>query len=778
MSGIASSKDSPNLASYHAFARFAAATGAVVGVVVLAGWAFDIDAIKSVLPGLVTMKANTAFSFLLAGLALWLLQENVISPLKQTARQNPKWKNQAINLCATLVLTVGVLTLCEYIFKADFGIDQILFRETIVDPAHSHAGRMAPATAFCFFLLGSALLLIHHQCVAVAQWFTVLLGVVVLVALIGYLYDIEDLYRILPYSSMALHTALTFEVLGCGLLCVCPHKGWMPFFTNSGSGGIMARRLFPAAILTPLCVGWLRLQGQQAGLYGTSFGVSLFATANILIFVVIVARVAISLNKGEAERLQTQQALDESEDLFAKAFRLSPDYVAIARVADRSIVMANEAICQLLDVPLNQLIGKPSSDFINPLTEAKRTEFMRELMTRGETLNHETEIILNSGRQIFVSVSSRLVSFHDEPCILSVLRDITAQKELEEDKQRFFSVSQDIFCIFDFDGYFRLLNPAVENVLHFKAEELLGKFAFDYIHPDDLEKSQQALAQVVGGVRLSGFVCRFRRRDNTYRSISWSTAPYGNMFYATGRDISDRIQIESDLQNAVDALTRSNEKLQQFTYVASHDLQEPLRSVGGVVQVLQQRYEDKLDARGQQLITHAIDNVVRMQNLLNDLLIYSRIGTRGAPLELTDSNEIVRHALSNLQAAIEESGAQISVGELPIVKADARQLEQVFQNLLSNAIKFRGAKLPQIQITAHCDADKCLFAVKDNGIGIAPEYFERIFSLFQRLHSRTAYPGTGIGLTICKGVIERHGGQIWVESAPDEGATFYFTIPT
>ncbi len=224
-------------------------------------------------------------------------------------------------------------------------------------------------------------------------------------------------------------------------------------------------------------------------------------------------------------------------------------------------------------------------------------------------------------------------------------------------------------------------------------------------------------------------------------------------------------------------LMRSNEELQQFAYVASHDLQEPLRMVTSYLQILERRYQGKLDSDADDFIQYAVDGATRMRSLINDLLAYSRIGTRGQAFELTNCNDVVGQAIANLKVAIAESEAIVTYDNLPQVQADPAQLTRLFQNLISNAIKFRSEAPIQIQIKASQREDGWLFSVQDNGIGLDPQYAERIFVIFQRLNNRISYAGTGIGLAICKKIVERHGGSIWVQSQPHKGATFYFTIP-
>ena len=242
--------------------------------------------------------------------------------------------------------------------------------------------------------------------------------------------------------------------------------------------------------------------------------------------------------------------------------------------------------------------------------------------------------------------------------------------------------------------------------------------------------------------------------------------------------VNDDLQRQAtSLRQATQELQRSNAELEQFAYVASHDLQEPLRMVTSYLQLLERRYKANLDQDASDFIAFAVDGAARMQTLIQDLLTYSRVGTRGASFEPTDCQSVLEQALMNLEVAIAESDAEVSSGPMPSLSADASQLAQLMQNLIGNAIKFRGDSPPRIQVEAEQRSDHWLFWVRDNGIGIDPQYSDRIFQVFQRLHGIGQYPGTGIGLAVCKKIVERHQGSIWVESQPDAGATFCFTIP-
>jgi two-component system sensor kinase FixL len=372
-----------------------------------------------------------------------------------------------------------------------------------------------------------------------------------------------------------------------------------------------------------------------------------------------------------------------------------------------------------------------------------------------------------------------------------IVRDITerkrAEQELREAEERMRSIVDHVIdgiITIDEHGIVESLNPAAQRLFGRTAVEVLGQNVkmlmpepFHSEHDNYLANYlRSGVAKIIGiGREVVG-----RKSDGTTFPMELAISEFhlGERRYFTGivRDISERKRAESELRSSAEELSRSNLDLEQFAYVASHDLQEPLRAVAGCVQVLKKRYQGQLDGRADELIAHTVDGVSRMQTLIDDLLSYSRVGTRGKAFESCDANGSLAQALGNLEAAIAEAGALVTCDPLPVVKADAAQLTQVFQNLISNAIKFRGNRTSQTHVGVQRQAGQWLFSVKDNGIGMQPEYFERIFVIFQRLHTRNEYPGTGIGLAICKKIVERHGGRIFVQSEPGQGSTFSFTL--
>ncbi|HEU0298397.1 MAG TPA: ATP-binding protein, partial [Longimicrobium sp.] len=249
------------------------------------------------------------------------------------------------------------------------------------------------------------------------------------------------------------------------------------------------------------------------------------------------------------------------------------------------------------------------------------------------------------------------------------------------------------------------------------------------------------------------------------------------IYTAVLRDVTDRFRAEEALEQQAQELARSNAELEQFAYVASHDLQEPLRMVASYTQLLARRYGDRLDDDAREFIGYAVDGVRRMQSLISDLLAYSRVGSRSGAPEAVDLDAVMERTTDVLRGTIEDAGAEVTHDPLPTVAADPVQMGQVLQNLVGPALKFRGDVPPRVHVGARRAGGEWVISVRDNGVGIAPEYAQRIFVIFQRLHTRAEYEGTGIGLAICKKIVERHGGRIWVQSTPGEGSTFHFTLP-
>jgi PAS domain S-box-containing protein len=343
--------------------------------------------------------------------------------------------------------------------------------------------------------------------------------------------------------------------------------------------------------------------------------------------------------------------------------------------------------------------------------------------------------------------------------------------------------SDDAILAKDLEGAIRLWNRGAERTYGYTAEEAVGRHVSFLFVPEGQEEELRVQDRIARGERIEHFRTRRRHKDGRVIEVSLTASPIqdaGGQIVGVStisRDITAQIRTEEELAQRTAELQRSNAELERFAYIASHDLQEPLRTITSYVQLLARRYQGKLDDDADELIRYAVDGANRMRQLIQGLLAYARVHTRGDCFEPVPLEEILAETLEGLQLAIEESGATIHHGPLPVVSADPGQIGQVFANLIGNAIKFRSAEPPAIDIRAERQNDDWLFSFHDNGIGIDPQFFDRIFIVFQRLHSMAEYSGTGLGLALCKRIVQRHGGRIWVDSRPDRGSTFFFTLP-
>jgi PAS domain S-box-containing protein len=383
--------------------------------------------------------------------------------------------------------------------------------------------------------------------------------------------------------------------------------------------------------------------------------------------------------------------------------------------------------------------------------------------------------------------------------VFAAARDVTELKGIEEKlratslyARSLLEASLDPLVTISPEGKITDVNRATELVTGVERERLIGSSFSEYFTEPPMAEAgyQKVLAEgLVQDYPLTIRHVSGRTTDVLYNAVVYrNEAGRVQGVFAAARDITERKQAEAELARYRDhleelvrvrtaELARSNQELEQFAYVASHDLQEPLRAVTGYLGLFEQRSGEHLDDRSRQYVAGAVQGAARMHTLITDLLTLSRVGTHGQTFETTDLNAVLDHALDGLRASVNETGAKIASDPMPTLRVDSSQMVQLFQNLIGNALKFRGDRPPEVHLGAERRAGEWVLSVRDNGIGIEPQYFERIFLVFQRLHGRNQFPGTGIGLAICKKIVERHGGTIWIESQVGQGSTFYFTIP-
>ncbi len=644
------------LGRFKRFSEYLSILIAFIGVIVLIGWMFNISIFLSPGSGFSTIKSNVGLVFILVGVSLFLLQ---------TKRVN-KNNHRIAQILAFFVVLIGFLTLIEYIFNINLGIDQILFKETIGALHTSSPNRMAFSAALTTFLAGMSILLLDvkiHSNYRPAQILTIIGGLISLLALLGYVYGVSALYYIPQYTAIALYAALSFMLVFIAIMFERPNKGIMSLIASKSLGGVLSRRLLPLIIIVPIILGLIWKWGVTTGFYDDTFSYVLLVFSIIIFLSIILWTTAISIKKIDNDRYRVR------EDL-----RLSNLY-------NRSLIEAS----------------------VDPLVTI------------------------------------------------------------------------------DPNGKITDVNDSTEVVTGFSREDIIGTDFSDYF--TDPLKASEGYQKVFDEGIVRDYELEIKNKNGQITPVLYNASVYKDDFnnvigvFASARDITELKESEKVLKLRLDELARSNKELEQFAYVSSHDLQEPLRMIASYLQLLDRKYKGKLDAKADKYINFSVDGATRMQNLIDDLLAFSRVTTQAKEFKPIDLEVIYKETLFNLELSIKENDAVVSHDHLPIVQADKTQIAQVFQNLISNAIKFRSENQPKINITAKEENNQWLFAVQDNGIGIDPKHSDRIFEIFKRLHKKRDYPGTGIGLAICKKIIERHGGRIWVESELGKGTIFYFTLP-
>ena len=488
----------------------------------------------------------------------------------------------------------------------------------------------------------------------------------------------------------------------------------------------------------------------------------------------------------ELVEIRTKE-LRESEEKYRELFEEAP-YAYFSIGTDKSIKRCNKAAIKLLNYSreefLNLKVPDLYADTKNGLEKA--VGVFKRFLSGEEISNEELQMKTKDGNHIWISLSVKPV-LDAKGNILesrSVVRDITERKQVEEElmiKDSAIRSSINAIAISNLKGVITYVNPSFQIIWGYSNDtEILGKHSRDFWQSK--EKADEIIEQIqIGGNWVGELKAQKRDGSNFYVQLSASLVYDINSkpisMFASFIDITDRKKAEEEVTNVLEEIKRSNAELEQFAYIASHDLQEPLRMVSGFAKLLEKRYKDSLDEDVHDFIDFIIDGTTRMHDLINDLLTFSRIGTQGRIFKPTDMNVVLEATLNNIRLLASETNAIITNDPLPVILADESQMVQLLQNLISNAIKFHGPAPPKIHILGEVKEDEWIFSVRDNGIGIDSINFERIFVIFQRLNKKGEYSGTGIGLAVCKKIIKRHGGKIWVVSELKKGATFYFSIP-
>ncbi len=734
------------------------------GCLVLLGWILNLPLLKSIVPGFETMKANTALCFVLLGASLAFLR-----PESSTNR------NSISPWLAAPAIIIGLLTASQYIFNFSLGLDQIVVPDTAISQ-NATPGRMSLATAFSFTLLGIALLLLQPRMrrgQLTGQALTAIGGLAGLLALVGYLYDIRALYTFGPFNSMALHTSLLFVVLAVGGLLSRPHLGMMSTLTSPYTGGRMARRLLPIAVVFPFVAGLLWVRGQQAGAYDPGLGITLITTANIAAFTCAVWLAARSLNKLDVSREAT-----EHHNKHLASIVESCDDAIISRTPQGEIISWNPAAHRLYGYSPEEAIGQDMS-----LIEASSAE---QSARPGHGGHFEVLRRTKDDRLLQVALTASPV--YDRSGQLAggatIERDLTEFKKLEQQLNVVVESLPAAMLLVDSDGRITLVNKLAETQFGYTREELIGQRT-DFLVPERFRSHhsthKRGFMQEPEVRRLgAGRDLYALRKDGSEFPVEIGLNPVrtidGLSVVCTIIDISERKQAEAELAERTGQLQRSNEELEQFVGAASHRLLEPLNAVANTIQLIEQNAGDQLDEQSSRHFAGMMRRTQGMQTLVNDLIIYSQIEVKRRPLHPTDSQEVLSRVITSMDGYLRDADAEVVSKGLPIVLADEVQLTHLFQNLIIHAIRYRSEGPLRIEASAEKTNGRWEFRFSDNGNGIDPKHSERIFQIVQLGQESGENEASGLGLPICKRIVERHGGTIRIESNPGGGSTFIFDL--
>ena len=668
----------------------------LVGLVVLIGWSYNIAILKSPGPGFSSIKSNVGLAFIFIGISLWM---------QQTRRINTKYRI-ASQLLAAVAALIGLLTLTEYLFNINIGLDQMLFKESPGAINTSSPNRMAFTAALNLFFAGIAIILMdgnNKLKLNIAQYLALFGGVLTSISLLGYLYNLSALYIILPnYTSIAIYAASSFLLVFAGILSAHPEMGFMKTLTSKSLGGYLSRRLLPAVIFLPILLGGLWIWGELLGFFDHIFGVALSTISTIIILTTLLWFIASSINSIDEKRRKNKEELIQLNNYNRSLIEANLDPMFIID-PDGTITDVNNSTENVTGYSRDKLIKTNFSNYFKKPEKARAV--YQKVFQRGMVRDYPLDI-KNSGETTTPVLYNGTLYKNESGEVIGVVasaRDITELKKAE----------------LKLEMYRNNLENEVK------------------IRTDELAHTNESLKNEVIKHKLT----------------------------------------EMEMEKLMDELKHSNKELQQFAYVASHDLQEPLRMVTSFTQLLERRYRGNLDDDADDFINYIVEGAKRMQNLIDDLLTYSRVTTQAEVFKTVDMEEVLKFSIANLKVLIDENDAKITHDPLPTINADMSQMIQLFQNLIGNAIKFHGNEPPVIHISAQKDGESWIFSVEDNGIGIEPHHWERIFRVFQRLNKRDDYPGTGIGLSVCEKIIQRHYGKIWLESEPGKGSKFFFKLP-
>lgn len=502
---------------------------------------------------------------------------------------------------------------------------------------------------------------------------------------------------------------------------------------------------------------------------------------------------AVLVRRDFKKRKQAEEILRQNEERFRLMIGCVRDYAILMLDPDGRIVNWNEGAQRIKGYTADEIVGQHFSKFYPE--ESVREKLPEKILAEAEDkgrFEHEGWRVRKDGSRFWANVvvtamrdaGGKLLGF------VKVTRDLSERKraqEIQDERDRFFELSRDMICMAGFDGYFKSINPAWERTLGFSGEELLKKPFIEFVHPDDRAATMAESAKLAAGEETINFENRYLCEDGSYRWFAWGARAdiAKKLIYAMARDITDQKRareqiagLNMDLQRHAGQLEAANKELESFSYSVSHDLRAPLRHIDGFVKLLDKQANGHLDERGRRFLDIIADSARRMGALIDDLLVFSRMGRTEMRQTKLDSRTLVDEVIVSLQNEIQDRHIHWKIGELPQIEADAAMLRQVWANLIGNAVKYSRPRDPaEIEIGYNTENGEDVFFIRDNGVGFDMQYAHKLFGVFQRLHRPEEFEGTGIGLANVQRVVHRHGGRVWAQSELNKGATFYFSLP-
>jgi PAS domain S-box-containing protein len=763
------------------------------GLWVLAGWMLRIQIMKSVVPGQVTVTANTATCLMLIGIALWLLR-------KGQPHVAPDWR-LAAKVAATMASVVGLLSFLEFLRGRDFGIDQLLFTAGPEDIRGSLGpGLMSPLSAWSFLWLGVTLLLLDSR-TRLGRWSAQLLPSGVAIAVV---FGILDFVRdpIATHTHISPVTAFVLFLFSFGLMLARTQSGFGALVARPTLGGTLARLLVPAAVCIPLLANWLRWKGQVAGLYSDWTGVALMTVFSIVLLASLAVWTASVVDRTQREREQAEQVRRDSEERFRLLLDGVKDYAIYMLDPEGRVISWNAGAENVKGYRAEEILGQHVSCFYTA-KDRENDKPKQELQTAISQGRFEDrgERVRKNGSAFWANVV--IAPVRDETGTLrgfsKVVCDITQRKRAEEEVRKaslyartLLEASLDPLVTISREGKITDVNRAAEEATGLSRERLIGSDFSDYFTQP--EKARQGYEQVFAGGSVRDYALAIRHSSGKLTDVLYNATLFKNEageiegVFAAARDVTERKRAEEEVRRLNDELEQrviqrtaelaaANQELEAFTYSVSHDLRAPLRHISGFSKILTEEYGSSLAPGAQHHLQRIQEGTRRMGLLVDDLLNLGRIGRHEVRLQITGLDAIVNEVIAELKPECAGRQVEWKIDNLPFVECDPALMKQVLQNLLSNALKFTRPRSPAvIEIGQETQAGTPVVFVRDNGVGFNMKYADKLFGVFQRLHRPEDFEGTGVGLATVQRIVQKHGGRIWAEAELDKGATFYFTL--